>query len=102
MKVKDAADRAQDHRRPGLLRVDLGEIFWWPENRGGLGTNPRHVHNIAQERMTNKVRQERYKYADLIEVTGVKAEQIKAVNKARYDDEPLLPGSLLPKSSSFP
>ena len=42
------ADRAEKHLAPNQPgRVQLNKISWHPENRGGQGILPIHVHNVA-------------------------------------------------------
>ena len=44
------ADRAEKHLAPNQPgRVQLNRITWHPQNRGGQGILPLHVHNVARD-----------------------------------------------------
>ena len=51
--VLDASDRAQKMRRTGLVRVHCKKIGFMPDNRGGVGILPWHIHEVAFDIKTN-------------------------------------------------
>ena len=89
--VEDAVDRAMRHRRMDKVRVVLKEIGFWPGNRGGVGINSPHVHDVRLHIMREKCRLQLYDHVDLVEVPEPMLTEFKRVNKARCDGDPLLP-----------
>ena len=66
--VEDAVDRAMRKRKLGSQRIDLDRIGFWPDNKGGAGVSSRHIHEIAEDVMSNKTRLNRYNPAELLEL----------------------------------
>ena len=89
--VEDAADRGFRKRKFERGRVELRKIGFWPENRGGTGINPRHVHDVAIDIMKRKVRLPRYEPVDLIEIPEPLRKRFRAANKEKCDTDPLMP-----------
>ena len=46
-------DRAQTYRQEGVQRIQLDEIGFWPENRGGSSISGHHVHEVAEDCVKN-------------------------------------------------
>ena len=80
--VEDASDRAQRHRKHGLVRIRLELIGFWPDNRGGLGISPYHVHDVAWDCAANKTKLPRYGHVDIVEIPAPLLEQIREINRA--------------------
>ena len=80
LEVEDAVDRAMRYRRMDKTRIDLGEIGFWPGNRGGVGINSIQVHRVCEDIMRQKCRIQRYDHVDLVEVPEPMLTDFKAVN----------------------
>ncbi len=89
--LEDAGDRAQKQRKPGLVRVDLDEIGFWPGGRGGLGVSSHHLHEVAWDCKANKTKLQRYQYVDLIEVPKESLQQVLDANRDRCEADSLMP-----------
>ena len=89
--VEDAGDRAQKHRKAGLVRISLDRIAFWPDNRGGMGLSSHHVHEVAWDCKTNKTKLQRYGHVDIIEVPRDKYQEIFRANQERCEADPLMP-----------
>jgi hypothetical protein len=87
----DAGDRAQKHRKSGLVRVSLDQIAFWPGNRGNLGLSPYHIHEVAWDCKANKTKLQRYGHVDLIEIPTFQLPQIVAANQERCLADDLMP-----------
>ena len=87
VELEDASDRAQGFRQPQLLRIKLEQILVWPQNRGGQGIIPFHVHEVASDIMQNKTSAARYGHVCLVEVPRDKLDEVLEFNlkKARAD-----------------
>ena len=89
--IDDACDRAQTHRKPGLVRIPLEKIGFWPSNRGGPGISSYHVHEVAWDCKANKTKLQRYQYVDLIEIPKDCVQHILDVNRERCAADGLMP-----------
>jgi len=89
--LEDAGDRAQKHRKPGMLRISLDKIGFWPGNRGGLGLASHHIHEVAWDCKANKTKLQRYVYVDLIEIPKDRLQQIRDANRERCEADELMP-----------
>ena len=78
--LEDASDRAQGNRRLELVRIPFDHIGFIPQNRGGLGINPHHVHEVGHDGVTNGIKQARYGHVCLVEVLPEKLEEVRAAN----------------------
>ena len=65
--LEDAGDRAQKRRKPGLVRISLDKIGFWPANRDGMGVSSHHMHEVAWDCLANKTRIQRYDHVDIVE-----------------------------------
>lgn len=84
--LEDAADRAERHRKHGEQRVHLGQVGFWPSNRGGVGVSSTHIHEVCSDIKTNKIRRQRYEPLQLLAVPeGPMLQKFNAANKACYD-----------------
>ena len=66
--LEDPGDRAQRHRRLGLCRIPLDKLGYLPDNRGGLGISPFHVHELAWDCVANGVKLSRYTHVDIVKI----------------------------------
>ena len=89
--IEDAGDRAQRQRRPGLVRIPLDKIGFWPGNRGGLGISAHHVHEVAWDCLANKTKLQRYTCVDLIEIPEECLKAIRDENRERCEADSLMP-----------
>ena len=90
--LEDAADRAERHRKHGEQRVHLGQVGFWPSNRGGVGVSSTHIHEVCSDIKTNKIRRQRYEPLQLLAVPeGPMLQKFKAANKAKCTSDPLMP-----------
>ena len=89
--IADAGDRARTHRKPGYVRVDVDKIGFWPGNRGGMGINPYHVHEVAWDCKCNKTKLERYHQVDLIEIPQDMLQEIRDANRERCEADDCMP-----------
>ena len=87
----DPSDRAEGHKKPGLYRVPLDEIGFWPGNRNGNGINPYHVHRVAHDIMTQKFRSTRCQGLSLVEIPDRCLGEIRMANQLQCDSDDLLP-----------
>ena len=86
----DPLDRALAFREEGLDRKSLSLLGFLPENRGGLGINGAHVHEVAWS-ISRGVKLVRYKQVDVIRVPAAHMETWRAANKEKCAAQDLLP-----------
>ena len=91
LEIDDAGDRAQKHLKPGLVRIPLDQIGFWPGNRGGLGISSHHRHEVAWDCVANKTKLQRYGHVDLIEIPAESLQQIRDANRERCEVDDLMP-----------
>ena len=89
--LEDACDRALRKRKRAAVRLDVDLVGYWPDNRGGAGVIPRHIHEVAQDLMKNKIRLSRYDPVELFELPEPVLKKFKAQNKAKCENDPLMP-----------
>ena len=88
----DASDRASHMLKPGQTRVPLEQIGFWEHNRGGLGVNPHHVHEVAHDVHTNKTKLLRYRAVAIVELTDNNDRQRHLDrNRKLCQTDPLMP-----------
>jgi len=76
----DHADRANQHRQSGLLRIHLKKIGFWPGNRSGMGILPVHVHEVVHDIVHGGTILERY---DAVKVVKIPPGMLDTINKKR-------------------
>ena len=79
--LADHADRAQRFATPGLIRIQLHQIGFYPPNRGGTGIHPYHVHEVANDFMANTTKVDRYGHVDLVRIPEVLRQSILKANE---------------------
>ena len=85
------ADRAEKHLAPNQPgRVQLNRITWHPQNRGGQGILPIHVHDVAKDICTNGTSSRRYGQVRLVEVPERLMEVLLSANEKKAKQNPLL------------
>ena len=89
--LEDAADRAEAKKKPGVVRISLDEIGFWPDNRGSTGICSHHVHEIALDIMENKCRRARYEPIQLLAVPARHLEAFKRANEDTCENDPMMP-----------
>ena len=89
--IEDASDKARKLAKPGLVRVDLDEIGFWPDNRGGLGASGYHCHEVAWDCRANKTKLQRYGHVSLIEIPPHMSEKIRKINAELCQTDSFMP-----------
>ena len=77
--------------KEGQCRIELKHIGFWPDNRGGLGNNSHHVHEVANDVMANTTRLQRYQCVDIVEIPTNMLEWIHKVNRTKCESDALMP-----------
>ena len=89
--LQDAIARAQKHRKPGLMRINLDEIGFWEMNRGGLGVSSDLIQFLASDIKDTMTQRQRYEYVDLIKIPKESLQKVLQVNRDRCEADPLMP-----------
>ena len=89
--LEDPVDRAMRKRKGVAVRVNPKRIGFYPGNRGSTGVCSRHIHEIVEDCMKNKIRLGRYEPVELMELTEPLLKKFKAQNKAKCETDPLMP-----------
>ena len=89
--LEDAGDRAQKLSKPGMVRIPLEQIGFWDKNRGGVGANGHHVHEVAHDVLTNKTKLQRYGHCNIILIPEEMLQQMREANRLRCSCDPLMP-----------
>ena len=89
--LEDTFDRAQKHRKLGTVRLKLELLGFHPMNRGHMGVDPYHVHEVTHDALTNKVSQYRYHNVDVVKVPSAALDSWRAANRAKADQNSLMP-----------
>ena len=89
--LESACDRAQKHRKPGLLRIHLDMIGFWPDNRGRIGICSHHTHEVAWDCVADKTKLRRYQHADLVAIPSGLLVLILDANRNRCATDALMP-----------
>ena len=87
----DPVSRAQALRHQGQMRIDLDLIGFYGPNRGGLGVSGFHSPEVLCDFISNKIRVNRYHAVDLVEVPQAELEQFRQYNRAKCEDDALMP-----------
>ena len=89
--LEDAGDRAQSFRESALRRIHLDELGIYPNNRGGTGIIPHHVHEVANDCLENTTKPNRYQHVCVVEVPEEFRKQVVDYNVQKARGNPLLP-----------
>ena len=89
--LEDAGDRAETFREPALRRIHLDELVVYPNNRGGAGIIPHHVHEVANDCLENTTKQNRYQHVCVVEIPEAFRKQVIDYNVQKAAGNPLLP-----------
>jgi hypothetical protein len=89
--LEDAGDRAQKLIKSGEVRIPLAQIGFWPKNRGGVGANGYHVHEVAHDVLTNKTKLQRYGHCNIILIPEEMLQKMRDANRLRCSCDPLMP-----------
>jgi len=79
------------YRVPGLVRVPLDQIGFWPGNRDSTGCGPQHVHDIAEDIVTRGTSLWRYESVDLVKVPVAFLDCYRGYNKVMCDQADYMP-----------
>ena len=89
--LEDGSDRAQKHRKVGNMRIHLDKIGFWPDNRGGVGCQSYHVHEVAFDCKTHKTKLSRYEHVAVVEVPSSALQGIRDANRELCQGDALMP-----------
>ena len=89
--LESASDRAQKFRKVGKLRIPLDQIGFLPENRGGVGIIPHHVHEVAHDISCNGTKLCRYEQVEVVEIPEHRRKDVIEFNKQKCEGCKLLP-----------
>ena len=89
--LESASDRAQKLRKHGKLRIPLDQIGFLPENRGGVGIIPNHVHEVAWDICGNGTKIARYVQVEVVEIPAHRLADVLARNKQMCEGSKLMP-----------
>ena len=90
-RVLSPADRAEEFRIPGEMRVPVDKMGFLACNRGGLGISPNHVHEVCEDRMKNGTRPSRYVAVKVVQLEGSWLQETLQVNEEKCNGDPLMP-----------
>ena len=90
-RVLSAADRAEQFRIPGEMRVPVDQMGFLKNNRGGMGISPLHVHEICEDRMKNGTRPARYVAVKVVKLEGKWLEETLRVNEEKCNGDRMMP-----------
>jgi hypothetical protein len=89
--IEDAGDRAAKHKGSLTSRIPLGLIGFYPGNRGGLGMDCYHVHQVAFDIMINKLSVDRYGSVSICKIPAKYLQHVRAVNQKKAEDDEQAP-----------
>ena len=89
--LESASDRAQKHRRVGQVRIPLEYLGFLPDNRGGMGISPFHVHEVAHDVVANTTKTTRYREVEVVKLSDERRPSVLACNKQKCEDSSLMP-----------
>ena len=89
--LEDAGDRAQKQRKPGMVRMPLNKIGFWPPNRGGMGVSTYHVHEVAWDCMAHKTKIQRYDHVDIVKIPSDALQEMRHANSERCESDSMMP-----------
>ena len=89
--LRSEAARAETYLAPNQLgRVPLNKISWHPDNRGGQGIMPLHVHDVALDICTRGTSKRQYDQVRMVEVPENVMKQWLSDNQKKSTLNPLL------------
>ena len=89
--LEDASDRAHKHRKIGNLRIPVDQLGFLPDNRGGMGILPYHVHEVAWDCLANKTKLSRYQQVDVVKLPHGKLQEVLEANRNKCEASTLMP-----------
>ena len=84
-------DIAGRFRLTGTSRFDVKFLGFHPENRGDVGCNSWHIHDVALDCSSNGVSLRRYNSVEICKIPLDKLAWVRAANQQKCDDDPLMP-----------
>jgi len=90
MRGEELAESTDKYRIPGLVRVPLDQIGFWPGNRMG-GCCPHHVHEVAADIVTNGTSLDRYDRVELVKIPAAELDLVRKDNKTMCDSVKSMP-----------
>ena len=97
---EELAASVEKHRIPGLVRLPMDQIGFWPGNRDSTGCGPQHVHEIAEDIVTNGASLRRYGSVDIVKIPAAKLDLYRRYNKTKCDRVDYMPCSTQTWSTS--
>ena len=91
MRVEELPESAEKYRIPGLVRVPLDQIGFWPGHRHGAGCFPYHVHEIAADIVTTGTSLDRYDRVELVKIPAAELDLVRKGNKTMCDSVKSMP-----------
>ena len=91
MRVEELPESAEKYRIPGLVRVPLDQIGFWPGQRYGLGCIPFHVHEVAADIVTTGTSLDRYDRVELVKIPAAELDLVRKGNKTMCDSVKSMP-----------
>ena len=89
--VMDASDRAQKHRDPTNVRIPLDKLGVWPQNRGASSCSGFHVHEVAQDCMSNNINARRYVPVGIVKLPADLLAEVRQHNAELAQVDLLMP-----------
>ena len=89
--LEDASDRAAKYLKSGTFRMPLSQIGFHPDNRGGMGISPYHVHEVAADCQSNGLKQRRYSHVEVVKIPEDLLPDVRDANRRMCEANPLLP-----------
>lgn len=86
-----ASDRANKFGQVGQHRLDIDMLGFHPDNRGGMGVMPPHIHAVAQDCIKNAVSQKRYNVVEVVKVPHEILPWFREASALKCKTDPLMP-----------
>ena len=89
--LESASDRAQKHRKVGQVRIPLEFLGFLPDNRGGMGISPFHVHEVAWDVVANTTKTTRYREVEVVKLPDDRRASVLESNEHKCEESSLMP-----------
>ena len=91
MRGEELPESTDKYRIPGLVRVPLDQMGFWPGQRYGLGCIPQHVHEVAADIVHNGAKLDRYNHVVLVKIPAAELDLVRKGNKTMCDSVKSMP-----------
>ena len=75
----------------GHVRIPLEELGFLPENRGGMGLSPHHVHEVAWDCLSNGTKLSRYQEVEVVKLPPDREAAVREASKKKCEASTLMP-----------